>query len=44
VRSLLDKQKTMLSNAMRGLASEFGVTIAKGVTKLEELMALSPSA
>lgn len=40
VRSLLVKQETMLANAMRGLAAEFGITVAKGMSKLEELMTL----
>ncbi|HZC93344.1 MAG TPA: IS110 family transposase [Mycobacterium sp.] len=39
-RSLLVKQQTMLANAMRGLAAEFGLTVSKGIRKLEELMAL----
>jgi transposase len=39
-RSLLVKQQTMLANAMRGLATEFGVTVPKGMRKLDELMAL----
>ena len=39
-RSLLVKQQTMLANAMRGLATEFGLTVSKGIRKLEELMAL----
>jgi transposase len=39
-RSLLVKQQTMLANAMRGLATEFGVTVPKGIHKLEELRAL----
>jgi transposase len=37
-RSLLIKQQTMLANALRGLASEFGLTAPKGVHKLEDLM------
>ena len=40
VRSLLVKQQTMLANAMRGLATEFGLTVPKGVSKLEELTVL----
>ena len=36
-RSLLVKQKTMLANAMRGLATEFGLTVPQGIDKLEEL-------
>src|SRR4051812_5356021 len=39
-RSLLVKQQTMLANALRGLAGEFGLTVPKGMHKLEELMAL----
>jgi transposase len=40
VRSLLVKQQTMLANAMRGLATEFGLTVPQGIGKLGELMAL----
>jgi transposase len=40
VRSLLVKQQTMLANALRGLATEFGLTVPKGIGKLEELTAL----
>jgi len=39
-RSLLVKQQTMLANALRGLAGEFGVTVPRGLHKLEELAAL----
>ena len=39
-RSLLVKQQTMLANAMRGLAAEFGLVVPKGMSKLEELQAL----
>jgi transposase len=39
-RSLLVKQRTMLGNAMRGLASEFGLTVPKSIDKLGELMDL----
>jgi transposase len=39
-RSLLVKQQTMLANALRGLATEFGLTVPQGIGKLEELMAL----
>jgi transposase len=39
-RSLLVKQQTMLANALRGLATEFGLTVPKGIDKLEELTAL----
>jgi len=37
VRDLLVKQRTMLINAMRGHAAEFGVTAAKGPVKVAEL-------
>ena len=40
-RSLLVKQQTMLANALRGLAGEFGVTVPRGLHKLEELAALA---
>ena len=40
VRSLLVKQETMLANAMRGLATEFGLVVPKGMAKLQELVAL----
>ena len=39
-RSLLVKQQTMLANAIRGLATEFGLTVPKGIRKLPELMEL----
>src|ERR1700710_946802 len=39
-RSLLVKQQTMLVNAMRGLATEFGLTVPKGISRLGELAAL----
>ena len=39
-RSLLVKQETMLANAMRALATEFGLVVPKGMDKLEELVAL----
>jgi len=39
-RSLLVKQQTMLANAIRGLATEFGLTVPLGMSKLGELMAL----
>jgi len=38
-RTLLVKQQTMLANAMRGLATEFGLVVAKGIGKLEDLEA-----
>jgi transposase len=40
VRSLLVKQETMLANAMRGLATEFGLVVPKGMDKLEALVIL----
>jgi error-prone DNA polymerase len=39
-RSLLVEQQTMLANALRGLAAEFGLVAPKGMSKLEELAAL----
>jgi transposase len=39
-RSLLVKQQTMLANAVRGLAAEFGLTAPQGIGKLAALMAL----
>jgi error-prone DNA polymerase len=39
-RSLLVKQQTMLSDAIRGMAAEFGLIVPKGVGKREELMRL----
>jgi transposase len=38
VRDLLVKQRTMLINAMRGHAAEFGVITAKGPVKVAELL------
>ena len=38
VRDLLIKQRTMLSNAMRGHAAEFGVVAAKGPLGVAELL------
>ena len=38
VGDLLTKQSTMLSNAIRGHAAEFGVIGAKGPQKLKELL------
>jgi transposase len=38
VRDLLVKQRTMLINALRGHAAEFGVVAAKGVGKVGELL------
>jgi transposase len=37
VRDLLVKQRTMLINAIRGHAAEFGVTVAKGPKQVAEL-------
>ena len=39
-RTLLVKQQTMLANAIRGMAAEFGLTVPLGMGKLGELMAL----
>ena len=39
-RSLLVNQQTMLANAMRSLATEFGLTVPKGISKLGVLMEL----
>ena len=39
-RSLLVKQRTMLADAMRGLATEFGLTVPQGMDKLAQLAAL----
>jgi transposase len=38
VRDLLVKQRTMLINAIRGYAAEFGVTAAKGREQMRELL------
>ena len=38
VRDLLVKQRTMLINAIRGHAAEFGVTVAKGPKQMPELL------
>ena len=38
VRDLLVKQRTMLINAMRGHAAEFGVSAAKGPVRVAELL------
>ena len=40
VRTQVVKQQTMLSNAMRGLAAEFGLIAAKGIDRLDDLMDL----
>jgi transposase len=39
VREGLIKQRTMLINAIRGHAAEFGVTVAKGACRVKELLA-----
>ena len=39
-RALLVKQQTMLSNALRGLAAEFGLIVPQGFVKLEQLMGM----
>jgi transposase len=39
-RALLVKQQTMLANALRGLATEFGLVVPQGMGRLEELVAL----
>src|SRR3712207_775421 len=39
-RALLVEQQTMLANAMRGLATEFGLVVPKGMGRLEGLAAL----
>jgi transposase len=39
-RSLLVKQQTMLANALRSLATEFGLTVPQGIGRLDELSAL----
>ena len=39
-RSLLVKQQAMLANATRGLATELGLTVLKGIRKFPELMEL----
>jgi transposase len=39
-RSLLVRQKTMLSNAIRGVAAEFGLTVPQGIGRIDELVAL----
>jgi transposase len=40
VRDMLVKQRTMLTNQMRGLMAEFGVVAAKGARHFRELLAL----
>jgi transposase len=43
VRALLIKQRTMLVNAMRGLATEFGMVVPKGIGKVKDLLELISS-
>ena len=43
-RDLLVKQRTMLINAIRGHAAEFGVVAAKGRSRLPELLAAAAAA
>jgi transposase len=40
-RDLMVKQRTMSVNALRGHLAEFGLTAAKGIHRLEELLALA---
>ena len=40
-RALLVKQQTLLANALRGLAGEFGLVVPQGLCKLEALMELA---
>ena len=40
-RDLLVKQRTMNVNALRGHLAEFGLIVAKGIHRLEELLALA---
>ena len=40
VRALLVKQRTMLANAIRGLATEFGMVVPKGISRIRNLMEL----
>jgi transposase len=44
IRDLLIKQRTMLINAIRGHAAEFGVTAARGAGRVEELLAKAEEA
>jgi transposase len=39
-RDLLTKQRTMTINALRGSLSEFGVVVAKGASRVDDLIAL----
>ena len=40
-RELLIKQRTMSVNALRGHLSEFGMVAAKGIGRVDELLALA---
>ena len=39
VRAAVDRRRTQLGNAIRGYAAEFGLTTAKGLDKIEPLLA-----
>ncbi len=39
-RELLVRQRTMVINALRGHCAEFGIVVAQGVSKVEELIAI----
>ncbi len=40
-RDLMTKQRTMCVNALRAHLSEFGVVVAKGISRINELLALA---
>ena len=40
-RELLIKQRTMSVNALRGHLAEFGLVVAKGIGRVDELLALA---
>jgi transposase len=40
VRAMLVKQRTMLINAIRGLMAEFGIVVAQGPHRVDELLAI----
>ena len=40
-RELLVKQRTMSVNALRGHLSEFGIIVAKGIGRIDELLELA---
>ena len=42
-RELLVKQRTMSVNALRGHLSEFGLVVAKGISRVDELLELADS-